>query len=70
MPSNAIGFDSTYYILIGNNGHGNGFYYYQNKIYDKDLINVSKIYVFSNNSELTEGNGKLLELEIFEINQL
>ena len=68
VPGNAIAFDSTYYILIGNNGNGNGFYYYQNIIYDVSLINGAKIYDFSKNSELTEGNGKLTELEIFEVN--
>ena len=66
VPQNAIAFDSTYFILIGNNGNGNGFYYYQNVIYDKELINVTKIYEFSKNSELTEGLGQLTELEIFE----
>ena len=66
VPQNAIAFDSTYYILIGNNSKGNGFYYYQNVIYDKELINVTKIYEFSKNSELTEGLGQLTELEIFE----
>ena len=66
VPQNAIAFDSTYFILIGNNGHGEGFYYYQNVIYDKELINVTKIYEFSKNSELTEGLGQLTELEIFE----
>ena len=67
VPQNAIGLDSTYYILIGNNGNGNGFYYYQNEIYDKSLICGAKIYDFSKNSELTEGSGKLKELEIFEV---
>ena len=67
VPGNAIGLDSTYYILIGNNGNGNGFYYYNNIIYDSSLINGAKIYNFSKNSELTEGDGKLTELEIFEI---
>ena len=67
VPGNAIGLDSTYYILIGNNGNGNGFYYARNIIYDSDLINGAKIYNFSKNSELTEGDGKLTELEIFEI---
>ena len=67
VPQNAIGLDSTYYILIGNNGKGNGFYYCQNEIYDKSLINGAKIYDFSKNSELTEGSGKLKELEIFEV---
>ena len=68
VPGNAIAFDSTYYILIGNNGNGNGFYYYQNIIYDKELINRVKIYDFCKNSELAEGSGNLNELEIFEIN--
>ena len=67
VPQNSIAFDSTYYILIGNNGNDNGFYY-QNVIYDTYLINVAKIYDFSKNSELTEGYGNLKELEIFETN--
>ena len=70
VPGNAIGFDSTYYILIGNNRNSNGLYYLQEQkiICDKNLINVAKIYDFSINSELTEGSGNLNELEIFEIN--
>ena len=68
VPQNSIAFDSTYFILIGNNGNSNGFYFYQNVIYDKDLINVTKIYEFSKNSELTAGFGQLTELEIFETN--
>ena len=67
IPQYAIGFDSTYYILFGNNRNSNGFYYCQNVIYDKELISGYKIYDFSKNSELTEGTGKLVELEIFEI---
>ena len=67
VPANAIAFDSTYYILIGNNGNGNGFYYYQNIIYDKALINGTKIYDFSKNNELCENYGKLTELEILEV---
>ena len=55
--------------MIGNNHNWNGFYYYQNVIYDKELLNEPKIYNFEKNSELTEGSGKLTELEIFEINQ-
>ena len=54
--------------MVGNNYNSSGFYYYQNVIYDEFLINGAKIYDFSKNSELTEGNGKLNELEIFEIN--
>ena len=68
VPGYSIGFDSTYYILIGNSGSGNGFYYYQNIIYDIQLINGAKIYNFGKNSELAEGYGNLVELEIFEVN--
>ena len=68
VPGNSIGLDSSYFILIGNNGNGNGFYYTNNIIYDTSLISGAKIYDFSKNSELTEGNNKLNELEIFEIN--
>ena len=67
VPGNAIGLDSTYYIIIGNNGNSNGFFYYQNIIYDQQLINTNRIYDFQNNSELTGGEGNLKELEIFEI---
>ena len=63
----AISFDNKNYILIGNKNN-NGFYYSDNIINDKQLINGDKIYDFSENSELTEGSGKLIELEIFEIN--
>ena len=68
VPGYAIAFDSTYYILIGNNYNSNGFYYSENIIYDASLISGAKIYDFSKSSELTEGNGKLTELEIFEVN--
>jgi len=67
-PSYAIGIDCTYFILIGNNNHSNGFYFYQNKIYDKELINGYKIYDFSKNNELCENFEILTELEIFEVN--
>ena len=67
VPSNAIGVDPNYYILIGNSEEWNGFYYYNNVIYDAILINEPKIYDFSKNGELTEGSGKLIELEIFQI---
>ena len=67
-PSYAIAFDSTYFILIGNNNHGNGFYFSQNKMYDKELISGAKIYDFSKNNELCENFEKLTELEIFEVN--
>ena len=68
VPQNAIGIDSTYYILIGNSGYNNGFYFDGGKLYDKELINKAKIYNFSKNSEMTEGEGVFNELEIFEIN--
>ena len=68
VPENAIGFNNKYYVLIGNSGVWNGFYYWENVIYDKDLITKLKIYDFSKNSELTEGSGNLTELEIFETN--
>ena len=70
IPEYAIGFDNKNYILIGNNNKdNNGIYYSDNIINDKQLINGEKVYEFSKNSELTEGSGKLIELEIFEINQ-
>ena len=68
VPQNAIGFHLSYYVLIGNSCVGNGFYYYKNVIYDKALITGTKIYDFSKNSELTEGEGNLTEFEIFETN--
>ena len=68
VPQNAIAFDNTNYILIGNNENNNGFYFKQNIVYDECLINEEKIYDFSKNSELTEDFGRLLELEIFEVN--
>ena len=66
-PGNAIAIDSDYYILIGNNNQGNGFYIQNNLVYDSALINGTKIYDFSYNSELTGGYMKLKELEIFQI---
>ena len=69
IPEYAISFDNKNYILIGNkNNDNNGFYYSDNIINDKQLINGEKIYDFSKNSELTEDSGGLIELEIFEIN--
>ena len=68
VPQNAINIHSDYYILIGNNGYNNGFYCYRDVIQDSQLINVTKIYDFTKNSELTEGLNKLIELEIFEAN--
>jgi hypothetical protein len=70
IPEYAIGFDNKNYILIGNNDKdNNGLYYSDNIINDNKLIDGEKVYDFSKNSELTEGSGKLIELEIFEINQ-
>ena len=70
IPENAIAFDNKNYILIGNNDNDNNGFYFSGKIIeDKQLINGIKIYDFSKNSELTEGSGKLIELEIFGINQ-
>ena len=69
IPEYAISFDNKNYILIGNNDNKNGFYYSDNIINDKQLINGTKIYDFSKNSELTDGSVKLIELEIFKINQ-
>ena len=69
IPEYAISFDNKNYILIGNkNDNNNGFYYSDNIINDKQLINGEKIYDFTKNSELTEDSGKLIELEIFKIN--
>ena len=68
VPSYAIGIDSAYFILIGNNRNGNGFYFSQNNMYDKSLISGTKIYDFSKNNELCENFKKLTELEIFELN--
>ena len=66
----AIAFNKIYYILIGNSGYFNGFFYYKNVIYDQKLIKdrSTNVYDFSKQSELTGGNGKLIELEIFEVN--
>ena len=68
MPEYAIRFYNDYPILIGNNANSNGFYQYSNTIFDGGLLNNPKIYDFQRNNELTEGNSKFNELEIFEIN--
>ena len=48
IPEYAIGFDNVNYILIGNNDKdNNGFYYSDNIINDKQLINGEKVYEFS-----------------------
>ena len=46
IPEYATRIGSEFYILIGNNHNWNGFYYYQNVIYDKELLNEPKIYNF------------------------
>ena len=68
VPELAIRFSGE--ILIGNNGNSNGFYFSGNSIYDQELLNNPKVYDFQRNNELTEGNSKFNELEIFEINYL
>ena len=75
IPEYAINIHITYLILIGYNGHGNGFYSYGNflnenyGVNDEGLINTVKIYDFSSNCELTNNKGwtKLNEVEIFEV---
>ena len=69
-PEFAIRFyKQDYPIWPGNNGNGNGFYFSTNgNIYDGSLLREPKIYDFQkNNYELTDGNNKLTEIEIFEI---
>ena len=68
VPEFAIRFYNNYPIKIENNDKSNGFYFYKNSIYDKELLNNPKVYEFQRNNELTEGNSKLNELEIFQIN--
>ena len=68
VPQNAIAFDKENIILVGNNGNNNGFCHSKDIVFDKDLINVAKIFNFSKNNEMTEGSNKFKELEIFEIN--
>ena len=68
LPEFAIRFIDVNPILIGNNGNGNGFYFIGNSINDKELLNNPKVYNFQRSNELTEGNSKFNELEIFEIN--
>ena len=57
-----------YPILTGNNDFSNGFYFTGNTINDSGLLKNPKIYDFEKNNELTEGDNKFNELEIFEIN--
>ena len=68
IPEKAIRFYGSYPILIGNDMKGNGYYLSKGEIYDSGLLNEPKIYGFQRNNELTEGQTKLIEFEIFEIN--
>ena len=69
IPEYAIRFFiQKYPILVGNDGHSNGFYYDDYFIYDQELLNEPKVYSFEENNEITKGKNKLNELEIFEIN--
>ena len=61
-------YNQKYPILTSNNGNRNGFYFSGDEITDNGLLNNPKIYDFEKNKELTEGDNKFNELEIFEIN--
>ena len=54
-------------IFTGNTGNSNGFYISGKNINDNGLLNEPKVYDFENKNELTEGDKKLNEFEIFEI---
>ena len=59
---------TSYCILTGNTAAGNGFYYIDSKfILDDGLLKEPKVYNFEKNRELTEGENKFNELEIFQI---
>ena len=71
IPDLAIRFQKDYLLLIGNNACGNGFWIGKNNGLVSDgkyLLGNPKVYDFQKSNELTEGNNKLTELEIFEIN--
>ena len=53
-------------IYTSNSQNGNGFYISGNTI-TESLIQEPKIYDFERNNELTQGENKINELEIFEI---
>ena len=36
-------------------------------LYDQGLLNTPKVYDFQKNNELTEGDSKFIELEVFEV---
>ena len=67
IPEYALRFYNDTPIIIGNNYKGNGFWLNGGNINDGGLLDNPKIYDFQKNNELTEGNTKLLNLEIFEI---
>ena len=70
IPEYAIRFyeSNIMSILIGNTSKSNGFYFINGEkiITDEGLLNNPKVYDFQKNCELTEGDNKFLELEIFE----
>ena len=53
-------------IYTSNSQEGNGFYVSGNTVYES-LMKEPKIYDFERNNELTQGENKINELEIFEI---
>ena len=67
IPDYALRFFSNYPVIIGNNEQTNGFWLHGGNINDSGLLNNPKIYDFQKNNELTEGNKKFLNLEVFEI---
>ena len=60
-------FHNDYLIKIGNNSNDNGFYISSGK-FQGQLLKNPKIYDFQEADELTKGENKFTELEIFEIN--
>ena len=67
IPEYALRFYNDYPVIIGNNAQSNGFWLNEGNINDGGLLDNPKIYDFQKNNEPTEGNTKLLNLEIFEI---
>ena len=67
IPDYALRFFSNYPVIIGNNEQTNGFWLHGGNINDSGLLDNPKIYDFQKNNELTEGNKKFLNLEVFEI---
>ena len=66
IPQYAIRFYKGNPILIGNNAQSNGFWICNNTINDNGLLNNPKVYDFQKKNELTEGNSKFNNFEIFE----